>query len=99
MISNALKYSHIEAPVEIQITCEELIEHWHFIITDNGIGIEKEYYDKIFIIFQRLHTKQVFPGTGMGLAIAKKIIENPGGEIWLNSTPGKGSSFHFTISK
>lgn len=99
LISNALKYSHTETPVQIQIICEELIEHWHFIITDNGIGIEKEYYDKIFIIFQRLHTKQVFPGTGMGLAITKKIIENLGGEIWLNSTPGKSSSFHFTISK
>ena len=86
-------------PVQIQISAKELSDHWHFTITDNGIGVPQEYYNKIFIIFQRLHTKQVFPGTGMGLAITKKIIENLGGKIWVNSTPGKGSSFHFTISK
>ncbi len=99
LIGNALKYSHETIPVQIQIAAEELNGHWHFTVTDNGIGIAKEYYNKIFIIFQRLHTKQAFEGTGMGLAVTKKIVESLGGEIWLDSTPGEGSSFHFTILK
>jgi PAS domain S-box-containing protein len=99
LIGNALKYSKKGVPVELKIAAEDLGSHWKFSIADNGIGIEKEYFDKIFIIFQRLHNKDEYSGTGMGLAIAKKIIENQGGEIWVESEEGKGSCFYFTILK
>jgi len=99
LISNALKYSKDDIPAKINIIAEELKQHWQFAVTDNGIGIEQEYFDKIFIIFQRLHNKDEYSGTGMGLAITKKIIENLGGKIWLSSEEGKGSTFYFTIMK
>ena len=99
LISNALKYTVKDQAVEINITCTELPDHWQFAVSDNGIGIEQEYFDKIFIIFQRLHNKDEFSGTGMGLAITKKIIENLGGKIWVESEEGKGSTFYFTLLK
>ncbi|MFD0941072.1 sensor histidine kinase [Pedobacter boryungensis] len=99
LISNALKYKDPSRAVKIAISCKETAHHYQFCIKDNGIGISKEYYDKIFIIFQRLHNKDEYSGTGMGLAIAKKIVENLGGKIWLESTLGIGTSFYFTIEK
>jgi len=99
LVSNSLKYhSKNEAPV-IKITCNETKMHFEFSVKDNGIGIDPDYFDKIFIIFQRLHNKDEYSGTGMGLAIAKKIIENLGGKIWVQSVEGKGSTFHFTLLK
>lgn len=99
IIGNALKYTKSDTPPQIKITATEQKGFWLFSVKDNGIGIEKEYFDRIFIIFQRLHNQNQFSGTGIGLAITKKIIENLGGKIWLESEPGKGSTFYFTIKK
>jgi PAS domain S-box-containing protein len=99
LISNALKYRKRDESVVIEISAVEHPQHWEILVKDNGIGIEQEYYSKIFIIFQQLNPKNEYPGTGMGLAIAKKIIENLGGQIWVESKQGMGSTFHFTILK
>ncbi|MBK5273156.1 MAG: GHKL domain-containing protein, partial [Bacteroidia bacterium] len=99
LVSNALKYSRKDHPTRIQISVTESEEHWQFAISDNGIGIAKDYFDKIFIIFQRLHNKDEFSGTGMGLSVTKKIIENLGGNIWVESEVGEGSTFYFTLPK
>jgi PAS domain S-box-containing protein len=99
LISNALKYQKNGAFPVINISCTETKEHWQFAVKDNGIGIDPEYFDKVFIIFQRLHNKDEYSGTGMGLAVTKKIVENLGGKIWLESEEGKGSTFYFTILK
>jgi len=99
LISNGLKYQKATAHPQINISCTETKNHWQFAVKDNGIGINPEYFDKIFIIFQRLHNKDEYSGTGMGLAVTKKIIENMGGKIWVESEEGKGSTFYFTILK
>ncbi|WP_162127911.1 PAS domain S-box protein [Flavobacterium phycosphaerae] len=99
LISNGLKYSAPGINPIITISCQETNTAWRFEIKDNGIGINKEYFTKIFIIFQRLHNKEEYSGTGMGLAITKKIIENLRGHVWLESEEGKGTSFFFTIPK
>jgi signal transduction histidine kinase len=99
LISNSLKYCHAEGEVIIKIGAIEKEMHWQFSINDNGIGISKEDFEKVFIIFQRLHNKEKYPGTGIGLAITKKNIEQMGGEIWLESEENKGSTFYFTIIK
>lgn len=97
LIGNALKYSREGVLPIIEITVERRGKMWLFSVKDNGIGIEKEYADKIFVIFQRLHSTNQYAGTGIGLAIVKKIIVSLGGEIWLESEPGKGSTFYFTL--
>jgi len=99
LLSNALKYVKSGVYPEISIGCKEEPAHYEFWVKDNGIGIDPEYFDKIFIIFQRLHNKDEYSGTGMGLAVTKKIIENLGGKIWLSSEEEKGSTFYFTIKK
>ncbi|WP_301927798.1 PAS domain S-box protein [Ferruginibacter sp.] len=99
IIGNALKYGSEARPVVVDIKVEDLHDHWQFSVADNGIGIDKEYFDRIFIIFQRLHNKNEYSGTGIGLAITKKIIENFGGSIWLESEVDKGSTFYFTLPK
>jgi len=99
LIGNALKYQRADASPIIKVECKDLGQYWQIAVHDNGIGIEQEYYDKIFIIFQRLHNKEEYSGTGMGLAVTKKIIENFGGKIWVESTPGEDSIFYFTLLK
>lgn len=99
LISNALKYCPEDRTPEIVIYYKENPTTWEFSVQDNGIGIEKEYFDKIFIIFQRLHDKTAYAGTGIGLAIVKKIAQTLGGNAWLTSEVGKGSTFYFTLKK
>ncbi|HTB06292.1 MAG TPA: MASE1 domain-containing protein [Bacteroidia bacterium] len=95
LIDNGIKYKGAEKPV-IKITSRKMKGKWLISVEDNGIGISKEYFDRIFVIFQRLHTRDHYEGTGIGLAICKKIVEKHGGEIWVESKEGKGSIFNFT---
>ena len=97
IISNALMFSDPHRLPEIFVTAKAQDGYWLFSVSDNGIGINKEYFSKIFTIFQRLHTRDEYPGTGLGLAIAKKIVESFEGQIWLTSEEGKGTTFFFTL--
>lgn len=98
LVSNALKYHGGEAP-KIEVGFSEKLGNYIFYVKDNGLGIDPKYFDKIFIIFQRLHNKTEYSGTGIGLAISKKIVEIHKGKIWVESEEGKGSKFYFSIPK
>lgn len=102
LVSNAIKFRG-EAPPVVQISAapepakDGASPTVRITVADNGIGIAPEYLERVFLIFQRLHERSKYPGTGIGLAIAQKVVENHGGRIWIESIPGEGSRFHFTL--
>ncbi|MGB9201486.1 PAS domain S-box protein [Methanobacterium sp.] len=96
LITNAIKF-HGSNPPEINISVQKDKKEWKFVVKDNGIGIDLKHQQKIFEVFKRLHTRDQYPGTGIGLSITQKIIIHHGGQIWVESQPGKGSTFYFTI--
>lgn len=97
LIGNAIKFKN-SRPLEIEISARRETVRWVLWVRDNGIGIEPQYYERIFQIFQRLHTRTAYPGTGIGLAVCKRIVERHGGTIWVESQPGSGTTFYFTIN-
>jgi len=96
LIGNALKFHGVE-PLKIHVSAQSRNGEWLFSIKDNGIGMDKKFSERIFKIFQRLHTKEEYPGTGIGLAVCKKIVERHGGKIWVESALGEGATFYFTV--
>jgi light-regulated signal transduction histidine kinase (bacteriophytochrome) len=96
LIGNAIKF-HGEKPPVVQVAAERADDHWLFSVADNGIGVEPEYADRIFAIFQRLHDRSAYAGTGIGLAMCRKIVEHYGGRIWLDTSFRAGARFYFTL--
>jgi light-regulated signal transduction histidine kinase (bacteriophytochrome) len=99
LLTNAIKFRKKDVPPEIEIGVQENKTSWTFYVKDNGIGIAEQYREKIFVIFQRLHTRSEYEGTGIGLAYCRKIAEMHGGKIEVESEEGKGTTFSFTILK
>jgi PAS domain S-box-containing protein len=99
LIGNAIKFRKKDEPPRIHVGVQDSGGEWRFCVADEGIGIETQYFERIFMVFHRLHTRDEYPGTGIGLAICKKVIDRHGGRIWLESAPGKGSKFYFTLPK
>ena len=100
LITNAIKFQGKNTPeIQISVQKQRYYKEWIFAVKDNGIGIERRHQERIFEVFKRLHTREEYPGTGIGLSIVKKIIKHHGGQIWVESEPGRGSTFYFTIPK
>jgi light-regulated signal transduction histidine kinase (bacteriophytochrome) len=99
LLANAIKCCPGDRSPHVQVSAAEQDDAWLFEVTDDGIGMEPQYLDKIFNMVQRLHSRSEYPGTGVGLAICRKIIVRHGGDIWVESQPGSGSAFYFTLPK
>jgi light-regulated signal transduction histidine kinase (bacteriophytochrome) len=97
LIGNAVKYRIVEKTNRLHVSAKMINNQWRFCFQDNGIGIQSQYFEKIFIIFKRLHNKSEYSGTGIGLALCKRIIDNHGGRIWVESEYGQGACFYFTL--
>lgn len=97
LVGNAVKFRRADVPCRITVGCVREGDDWHLTVADNGIGIAPEFADKVFIIFQRLHARDEYEGTGIGLSLCRKIIEFHGGRIWLDPAPAEGTLFHFTL--
>ena len=98
LIGNAIKFRGPERPW-VHVSAEERATEWRFCVKDNGIGIDPQFHERVFVIFQRLHGRAEYSGTGIGLSLCKRIVERHGGRMWLESALGEGSEFHFTVSK
>ena len=99
LISNGIKFRKKDTAPEVWLSFKETPDHWEFTLQDNGIGVKEEDQPKLFNAFQRLHRRDEYPGTGLGLVTCKKIVEVHGGKIWMTSEYGKGTAFHFTLPK
>jgi two-component system, chemotaxis family, sensor kinase Cph1 len=97
LLANGLKFHRPGEPPQVHVSALPAGGAWQFTVSDNGIGIEPQYLDRIFVLFQRLHTRAEYPGTGIGLAICKKIVERHGGTMHVTSSPGHGTTFTFTL--
>lgn len=96
LISNAIKFRGPALPL-VHVEAARYGSMWQVRVRDNGIGIDPQYFERIFVLFQRLHTRDEYSGTGIGLAVARKIVDRHGGRLWVESVPGEGSTFHFTL--
>ncbi len=97
LLGNAMKFRRPAAPPRIDVSASVAGNECTFVVSDNGIGVDPRHADRIFAIFQRLHTRGEYPGTGIGLAICKKVVERHRGRIWVESRPGQGAAFYFTL--